>query len=239
MKKKVFEESLSIIFSLVSFELIILNIISKFHIIHFVIVFVLFYLHSHDITFDDHGYYNIKFFFIIFIPFLLILIIIKYFISIKNKKIIFVFIFLFLHIFLNYLYKDIFDCRDWGKGLNNTFIDNKEKEHGCKIKIPKSCAYKIGKYFLYRFDKTSEMCYKRSLKGREIFLQSSKSPFINKDTYHIGIPILTNEEKLFHAENFKATQRYISKNYIDNKEIQYYFIIFVFHGNYLKNMLLL
>ena len=215
MKKKVMEESLSIILSLISFELIILNIISKFHIIHFVAAFILFYLYSHDITFDDHGYYNIKFFFIIFIPFLLILIITKYFISIKNKKIIFVFIFLFLHIFLNYLYKDIFNCRDWEKGLNNTSIDNNEKEHGCKIKIPKSCPYKIGKYFLDRFDKTSEMCYKRSLKSREIFLQSSKSPYINKNTYHIGIPILTNEEKLFHTENFRSTQRYISKHYID------------------------
>lgn len=39
------------------------------------------------------------------------------------------------------------NCKDWAKGLNNTDIDNDINRHGCYLKIPKSCPYKIGKYF--------------------------------------------------------------------------------------------
>ena len=137
----------------------LLNKISKFHLIHFAIVFVLSYLYSHDITFNDHRYYNIKFFFIIFIPILIILIISKYCLSIK--KIVVVFVFLSIYIFLNYFPKDIFDCKDWVKVLNNTSIDNNEKDNGRRIKIPKSCSYKIGKYFFDRYKISSPDCYKR------------------------------------------------------------------------------
>jgi hypothetical protein len=118
----------------------LLNKISKFHLIHFANVFVLFYLYSHDITFNDHGYYNIKFCFIIFIPILIIVIVIVCCLSIK--KIIIVFI-------------------DWVKGLNNTSIDKNEKDFIRRIKIPKSCSYKIGKYFFDRYKISSPDCYKR------------------------------------------------------------------------------
>ena len=63
MEKKIFEESLSIILSIVLFELMFLDIISKFHLIHFSIVFLLYYSYSHGIKFEDHGLYNIKIFF--------------------------------------------------------------------------------------------------------------------------------------------------------------------------------
>ena len=219
MRKKIFEESISIFLSLILFELMLLNKISKFHLIHYAIVFVLSYLYSHDITFDDHGYYNIKFFFIIFIPILIILIIIKYCLSIKNKKIIIVFMYLSLYIFLNYFPKDIFDCKDWVKGLNNTSIDNNEKDHGCRIKIPKSCYYKIGKYFFDRYKISSPDCYKRSLQSREILLKSSSSPYINKNTYHIGVPVVNKIEKLFHTENFYKFKKYVPNNFIDMNNI--------------------
>ena len=105
----------------------LLNKISKFHLIHFANVFVLSYLYSHDITFNDHGYYNIKFCFIIFIPILIILIVIVCCLSIKKNIIVFI---------------------DWVKGLNNTSIDKNEKDFSRRIKIPKSCSYKIENIFL-------------------------------------------------------------------------------------------
>ena len=78
MKKKIFEESLSIIISIVLFKLMFLKIISKFHFIHFSIVFLSYYLYSHDIKFEDHLIYNIKFYFVILILNLILLFVFKF-----------------------------------------------------------------------------------------------------------------------------------------------------------------
>lgn len=61
------------------------------------------------------------------------------------------------------------NCNDWAKGLNNTFIDNNIKIHGCKIKLPKFCPYKLGKYV---FDLTR-------WKGLECYKNKENT----KDTY--------------------------------------------------------
>ena len=63
MKKKVIEELISIFLTIILLELIIVNKISKLHIIHFIIAYIFFYNYSNGIDFDDHGYYNIKYFF--------------------------------------------------------------------------------------------------------------------------------------------------------------------------------
>jgi hypothetical protein len=39
-------------------ELILLNIASKFHLIHILIVYYYFYNYSHGLDFHDHGYFN-------------------------------------------------------------------------------------------------------------------------------------------------------------------------------------
>ena len=90
MKKKIFEESLSIIISIVLIELMSLKIISKFHFIHFSIVFLSYYLCSYDIKFEYHGLYNIKFYFVILIPNIILLFVFKYFLSVEKKKIIYI-----------------------------------------------------------------------------------------------------------------------------------------------------
>ena len=215
MKKKIFEESLSIIISIVLFKLMFLKIISKFHFIHFSIVFLSYYLYSHDIKFEDHGLYNIKFYFIILIPNLILLFVFKYFLSIKKKKIIYILGMLFIYILINYINTNIYDCKDWEKGLNNTFIDNNAQENGCLIKTPKSCAYKLGKYFLDNYKLSSKDCYKQALNSREKLLKYSKSPYIHKDTYHFGFPIVNKEEKLFKLNNFYYLSRYVSSHLID------------------------
>ena len=69
--------------------------------------------------------------------------------------------FLSIYIFLKNFPNDIFDCKNLVKGLNNTSIDNNEKDHVRRIKIPKSCSYKIGKYFFDRYKISSPDCYKR------------------------------------------------------------------------------
>ena len=44
--------------------------------------------------------------------------------------------------FSEFFVNSYFGCNDWGKGLNNTYIDNNKNKYGCLIKIPKSCTYK-------------------------------------------------------------------------------------------------
>lgn len=53
IKTKVIEEAISIFLTVVLFEIMIINIISKLHLLHFIIIFLLFYLYSNGITFDD------------------------------------------------------------------------------------------------------------------------------------------------------------------------------------------
>ena len=215
IKTKVIEEVISIFLTVVLFEIMIINIISKLHLLHFTIIFLLFYLYSNGITFDDHGYYNIKFFFILTIPIIIFLNIIKYFLYLRNKKILFIYTFLLMLISFEIYFNPLFDCSDWEKGLNNTSIDNNEKDYACLIKIPNTCTYKLGKYMFDRFKMYSPNCYKKALDSRKIILRFSKSPYINKDTIHIGFPIINKNESLFNLENYNLLPRYVSENLID------------------------
>ena len=89
IKIKVMELILSCLIASLLVELIIYNIISKFHLIHFIIFFILIYKFSHGMDFDDHGYFNLQFFIIIFFVILIILSPINwliYFTKLKSKK---------------------------------------------------------------------------------------------------------------------------------------------------------
>ena len=104
MKKKIIEEVLSCILSIVLFELILLKKISKLHIIHFIIIFLLFYIYSHGINFEDHGGYNIPFYFVLIIPSLIILFILNKLVLIVKKRNLITLIFNIIQI-INYFYK--------------------------------------------------------------------------------------------------------------------------------------
>jgi len=198
MKKKVIQELFSCFLSIILLELIIIKKISWFHSIHFTFVFIFFYSYSHGIYFDDHGLYNIKYFFVILIFFIISLTIIIYILSIKNRKIIFLIILILL--ILLYIVQELIynfsNCNDWVKGLNNTYLENNIKKNECRIRIPKYCFYKIGKYFL---DRTP--CSKTSHNSRLHIIKNSKSPFINKNTIHFGFPLTNHENKFLYKMN--------------------------------------
>ena len=168
----------------------ILKKISKLHLIHFVIVYILFYIYTHGIEFEDHGYYNIKYFFVLLISILIIIMISKFILA-RRKKSIFILYFsltiILLYLLKNYFYNFI-DCKDWIMGLNNTFIDNNKEKYGCQIKIPDWCPYKIGKYFL----DGKKVCKNNILNPRENLIRNSKSPYISKNSLHIGYPLMKN-----------------------------------------------
>jgi len=74
---------------------------------------------------------------------LLLLLIIKLiFCVVKNKSKIRLILVISLFI-CNYLFVNPANCDDWGKGLNNTYIENDNEKYGCRIVFPKHCYYKI------------------------------------------------------------------------------------------------
>lgn len=194
--KKVKQICFSVIISSILFILIIFNIISKLHIIHFIIVFLLFYQNSHGVSFDDHGFLNFIGFFSLFTIFILIWLIIKRLISLINyfykthkfTKLSFIFLLSFLY----YNITDPMNCNDWGKGLNNTFIENDITKFGCQIYFPKHCPYKFLHYF-QDFTKFYNINCSIPLKNnKNIIFDNSKSPYINNNSIKIGFP-LTNK----------------------------------------------
>ena len=69
IQNKIKEIIFSCLIMVILIELIIYKRISKLHLIHIILSFVLYYSYSHGITFEDHGYYNFKLYFILFIIF--------------------------------------------------------------------------------------------------------------------------------------------------------------------------
>jgi len=215
IKMKIIEEVISCLLTIISLVLIILKKASRLHLIHFIVVFSAFYYYSHGIDFDDHGYYNIKYFFVIIVPFVIIIYLFILLLSIKNKNMIIIFLLiliLFLFLFKNIIYKST-KCINWGKGLNNTYIDNNKEKYECSIRMPKYCPFIIGKNFLDR-DRFSS-CIKKSKNSKELILSNSASPYINENTSHIGFPLTNRDEKFFHNIHSKTFLKYIYENLID------------------------
>ena len=155
IKTKIKELIFSCLIMLVLIELIIYKKISRFHLIHIALSFILFYSYSHDLNFQDHGYFNFVGFFILFANFFIAFLpinILIYLIQKKKKKIIlflYIAILIFSLILISFLYKRYTtDCNEWPKGLNNTFIENNSKKYGCQIIFPKSCPYNVFNNFL-------------------------------------------------------------------------------------------
>lgn len=218
--KKVVQEFISCLFSVLSFELIYYKIISKFHLIHFFVVFSLFYIYTHGIDFYDHGYYNFIYFFVIVILLILLLIPFNLIIYIiqrrKQKKYLYLFI-MFLIIIGNLIYLIVFvygsNCNDWGKGLNNTSIKNNISIYGCQIQFPKKCTYKP----IYFFQDYTRLLRKKCTtyikqKSKDNLLRNTISSFIDRKTNRFGYP-LTNKDPICIKDSEPDT---LEKNFVSN-----------------------
>jgi len=224
--KKLTQAIFSYLILTLLFELMIFNKISKFHLIHIIIIFSYFYHYSHGLDFHDHGYFN--FYGGISIVFLLLLVLIPFngfiiLINKNNKIYLSIYSGFLIIIFIIYIYiaNSYMNCNDWAKGLNNTYIDNNIKIHGCRIEFPKFCPYKLGKY---AFDLTRWKgieCYKNTEDTKKVLLKFSESPFININTKRIGFPLVNKEPDLlsFFIEHNNTLQKYTQKNLVDMDNI--------------------
>ena len=193
--------------------LIIYDKISKFHLIHFILVFTSFYCYSHSDVFQDHGAFNFAGFFIIFFLFLLLFYIMRILVLIfRNKyKLLIVF---FLLYFYNILVNPM-NCNDWAKGLNNTYIENDKNKYGCQIKLPKKCSYKIIGYTMDLSKLFHIDCKNKNKRSKENILEYSKSPYINYNTLKFGFPLTNNEQGKKDGIDDSILKEYTSKNLID------------------------
>lgn len=213
--RKVIEAFISYIILSIIIELIIYKIISKFHLVHILIIYTYFYKMSHGLDFHDHGYFNflcgITIIFIIILAFIPFNLFIYFYKKNKNYTIIyngflFILFFYYLHITNTYM-----NCKDWPKGLNNSYIDNNIYIHGCLIKYPNFCPYKIGKY-IFDFTRWKNIkCYEKKKDTKKVLIKFSKSHYINKHTKKIGFPLINKSPKLL--LNFDGQMNFL-KNFV-------------------------
>ena len=219
MKKKIIEVVIFCLIILVLIELIFYRIISVLNLIHLSLFYILIYLYSHGIDFEDHGYYN----FVGSIAIILILLLIisplniLFYLIKLNKKLYLLLFMMSLFLLWNlysFLLSNYINCDDWKYGLNNTFIENDMNKHGCKIIFPKNCPYKLGKYF---FDKSKKYSCNQNIDTKKKLIKFSSHNYINRKTKRIGFP-LSEKSKLIHMgfkNNFRIVKQYFKNNIID------------------------
>ena len=208
-------------------ELMILKKVPKYHLFHLIIIYSFFYYYSHGLDFHDHGYFNFLGGITIISILILALLPFKGFVFLlrkNNKLYIYIYIGFLITIFIIYIYiaNSYMNCNDWGKGLNNTYIDNNLEIHGCRIQIPKFCPYKLGKYV---FDLTKWRgieCYKNKENTKKKLLQFTEKPYININTKRIGFPLVNkNPDLLLHALEINNTfTKFIQNNLVDMDNTQ-------------------
>ena len=176
--------------------LIQINLCSKLYIILIFASFGEFILRDHDNNFLNHGILNLLgFFVILFIAEIIILIIVlfRYLYKYKNKIPFITSVISFsiaTSIFI-FKHKNNFFCKDWDKGLNNTFIDNNSSKYRCKIKIPKTkCLINIIRPFLDASKITAINCKNRREQEKYLlknFLNITNDTNIKRIGYPITI----------------------------------------------------
>ena len=193
--------------------LIIYDKISKFHLIHFILVFICFYYYSHSDVFQDHGAFNLVGFFVVLFLFLFLFFIMKILVIVFRINYKF-FLILSLLLFYNIL-EDPMNCDDWAKGLNNTYIENDKNKYGCQIKFPKKCSYKIIGYTQDLSKFFHKNCKNKNKDSKEKILKYSNSPYINSNTLKFGFPLTNNEQGKKDGKDDSILKEYTSKNLID------------------------
>ena len=120
-----------------------------------------------------------------------------------------------LFFFYIFFFHSKLNCKDWPKGLNNTYIENDIKKYGCEILTPKICPYEIGGYFLDMSKLYNIKCTGNS-NAKERTLKFSRSPYINKSTKRFGYPLTNKDSMCLNSEKTKENIKlYIKQNLLD------------------------
>ena len=215
---KIIELIISCLILSILLNFIIIKKIKKFHLIHIIIVFSLFYKYSNGYDFHNHGFFNFVAYFIL-LAFLLIVSFLLRGLIFCFKKYFYSFIIIIALFFITLFYFSFFNlinCDDWSKGLNNTNIDNDNYKYGCQIKIPKKCPYKILKY-IQDFTKIKGInCSSQKKDAKKLLLKLSKSFNIKEKTNRIAFPLTNKDPSCFlDGNDEKVILDYFLNNLID------------------------
>ena len=194
---------------------------SKYIIIFFIVIIELIYK-DHGESYQNHGLLNfealVAFLLIGEIVNLLLILVIK---NIQKKKyfslIIIFTLFLMIFSFVYYKYKDKYFCKNWDKGLNNTYINNDPLIYPCSINIPKKCLMNIISPFLDFSAILKIKCENRKEKEKH-FLKDISNLKNEHNITRIGFPITIGDEEEIKGKQAMYSNtllKYVKENLIN------------------------
>jgi hypothetical protein len=203
--------------------LIQMNICSLNIIIIFILIYIELIVRDHGENFLYHGKLNIfALLSLTFIGEIIILFVLLNKCLIQKKKLtqisLIALAFIIISIIIIIKNKDEYYCKDWDKGLNNTFINNDPSLYPCKINIPKEKCFINILGPLFDFSKTLNIkCEKRSSKEKNILIRDSNLK--NKSgVKRIGYPITIGKEEEINGKPTLYSEtlyEYVKNNLVD------------------------
>lgn len=220
---------ISSIFFLLVLLLIQISYCSIYNLIIFLLLILELFYKDHGDSIRNHGMLNIESLFIfILLGEIIIIIIILLVKNIKRKKYLsFTLIISFLLlicILISYKYKDEYYCKNWDKGLNNSYINNDRSIYPCSIQIPtKRCFIGIIGPFLDFSKILNIKCENRKEKEKFFLKDISNLKNSPKNIKRIGFPLTIEEKEEIigrPAKYSKTLFEYVKNNLIniDEKE---------------------
>ena len=177
-----------------------LKLCSLYQILIFILIIFELIVKDRGDSFLHHGILNLSALFILviigeFIIFILLLLLNL----IKNKKYFhltqFFIIIILLYILLYINTKNNYYCKDWSKGLNDSYIINNESIYSCSINIPKNkCLIDILSPIFDLSNILNIHCNKRKEKEK-FFLKEISNLNNTKDIKKIGFPITIGDKE--------------------------------------------
>lgn len=190
----------SVLYFLLFLFIFHLKLCSFYQLFIFVLIIFELIVKDNGDSFLHHGILNLfALFFLLILGELLIFIIILFINLFKNQKyfhlaqISIILSLLYIFIYINNKHK--YYCKDWSKGLNDSYIDNNETLYSCSINIPhEKCLIDI---FSPIFDLSNILniqCGKRKEKEK-YFLKQISNLNNSKEIKKIGYPITIGEKE--------------------------------------------
>ena len=223
--KKIKELIYSCILMEMMIQLMIFKIISKKHLIHIIILFIVLFLYSHGFHFHDHGFFNFFFYFIILFIITIIFIPLDCILFYYNNRILkiiifYIFTLIGLYFFIKFILSNtLANCSDWPKGLNNTYIINNKTLYGCQIKIPNLCLFKIFSHLQDYSNLIRKKCININdgkIQKRKILKQST-SPYLSNKVKRIGYPLINKDPICFldFSDYNNTLKKFFFQNLVD------------------------
>jgi hypothetical protein len=213
----------SIVYFIFVLFLIQLKICSSYILIILIIIYIELIIRDHGENFLNHGKLNLfALFSLTIIGEIIILFIVLYKHLFKKKKLFLIclisILFLITSIIIILKNKEDYYCKDWDKGLNNSYINNDPSIYPCKINIPKDkCLISIlGP--LFDFSKILNLkCVKRSSKEKDNLIINSNLKNKTK-IKRIGYPITIGKKEEINGEPTLYSEtlyEFVKNNLID------------------------